>query len=290
MDYVTPKVLILDAITLAKGKAALPVRDLLIRGILAGVFLSYATSLAFVAMAQGALPIVGAALFPCGFVILVLLGLELGTGNFAFLPLGVAAGEVRWRELARNWFWVYAGNLIGGLIYAVLFYAAITNVGTSDGGALANLVREAAKKKTLLYMAAGGRGWAAAFIKGILCNWMVAIGAVLALSSRSTIGKVVAMWLPIMTFFAQGYEHSIVNMFLIPAGMILGAPVSISQWWMWNQVPVTLGNIVSGALLTGVALHVTHGTAAPVRQTVEEAGPSLVADEEPAWAADAQVQ
>jgi formate transporter len=79
-------------------------------------------------------------------------------------------------------------------------------------------------------------------------------------------------------------------MFLIPAGMILGAPVSISQWWMWNQVPVTLGNIVSGALLTGIALHVTHGTAAPVRETADEAGPSLIAAEEPAWAADAQVQ
>ena len=282
MDYVQPKVLILDAITLAKAKAALPARDLVIRGILAGVFLSYATSLAFVVLAQGALPIVAAALFPVGFVILVLLGLELCTGNFAFLPLGLAAGEVGWRDIARNWFWVYAGNLIGGVVYALLFYAAITNFGTSDGGALANLVREAAKKKTLLYMAAGGRGWATAFVKGILCNWMVAIGAVLALSSRSTVGKIIAMWLPIMTFFAQGYEHSIVNMFLIPSGMILGAPVSISQWWIWNQIPVTLGNVVSGALLTGVALYVTHGTAAPAREAANDPGPSLVAAEESA--------
>ena len=281
MDYVQPKVLILDAITLAKGKATLPVRDLLIRGALAGVFLSYATSLAFVVIAQGALPIVAAALFPAGFVILVLLGLELCTGNFAFLPLGAAAGEVRWRDLARNWFWVYAGNLVGSLLYAWLFYVAITNFGTSDGGALANLVREAAKKKTLLYMAAGGRGWATAFVKGILCNWMVAIGAVLALSSRSTTGKVLAMWLPIMTFFAQGYEHSIVNMFLIPSGMILGAPVSLGQWWVWNQIPVTLGNIVSGALLTGVALYVTHGTV-PAREAAHQSAPALVAAEESA--------
>jgi formate/nitrite transporter FocA (FNT family) len=66
------------------------------------------------------------------------------------------------------------------------------------------------------------------------------------------------MWLPIMTFFAHGYEHSIVNMFLIPTGMLFGASVSLSQWWIWNQIPVTLGNLVSGALLTGLALYVTN--------------------------------
>ena len=87
---------------------------------------------------------------------------------------------------------------------------------------------------------------------------MVTLGAVLALASRSTVGKIVAMWLPILTFFAQGYEHSIVNMFVIPAGKFLGAPVSLYQWWVWNQIPVTLGNIVSGVLLTGLALYVTY--------------------------------
>ena len=65
------------------------------------------------------------------------------------------------------------------------------------------------------------------------------------------------MWLPILTFFAHGYEHSIVNMFVIPAGMFFGAPVSVRQWWLWNQLPVTLGNILSGAFFTGLALYVT---------------------------------
>ena len=83
---------------------------------------------------------------------------------------------------------------------------------------------------------------------------MVTLGAVLAFVSRSTFGKIAAMWLPIATFFAHGYEHSIVNMFVIPAGMLLGAPVSGADWWLWNQIPVTLGNIVSGAVLTGLAL------------------------------------
>src|SRR5260370_36670478 len=66
------------------------------------------------------------------------------------------------------------------------------------------------------------------------------------------------MWLAIRTFFADGYEHSIVNMFLIPTGKLFGAPVSLGQWWIWNQIPVTLGNFVSGAVLTGLALYVTN--------------------------------
>jgi len=86
----------------------------------------------------------------------------------------------------------------------------------------------------------------------------VTLGAVLALMSRSTLGRIVAMWLPIATFFAHGYEHSIVNMFVIPAGMLLGAPVSAADWWIWNQIPVTLGNIVGGAVLTGIALAVSY--------------------------------
>jgi formate/nitrite transporter len=211
-----------------------------------------------VILSQGLPPIVGAALFPVGFVMLVLLGLELATGNFALLPPALMAGEVPLAGLLRNWAWVYLGNLIGGVFYAGLFYLAVTNFGTSNGGALADLLKQTAQKKTLAYMAIGASGWATALVKGILCNWMVTVGTVLALVSRSTIGKVAAMWLPIMTFFAHGYEHSIVNMFVVPAGMFFGAPVSVRNWWLWNQIPVTIGNIVSGALFTGLALYLTH--------------------------------
>jgi formate/nitrite transporter len=258
MDYVNPNELMADAIKIAKKKANLPIRDMLVRGILAGVFLGYATSLAMVILSQGLPPIAGAALFPVGFVMLVLLGLELATGNFALLPAGLMAGEVSFMGLLRNWAWVYLGNLIGGAFYAILFYLTVTNFGTTDGGPLGELLRQTAQKKTLAYMAAGTSGWATALVKGILCNWMVTVGTVLALASRSTVGKVAAMWLPIMTFFAHGYEHSIVNMFVVPAGMLFGAPVSVSQWWLWNQIPVTIGNILSGAFFTGLALYATY--------------------------------
>jgi len=103
MDYVNPKELMHDALVAAEKKASLAVRDMLIRGILSGVFLGFATSLAVVVTAQGLPPIVGAILFPVGFVMLVLLGLELATGNFAVLPAALAAGKISYAKLLRNW-------------------------------------------------------------------------------------------------------------------------------------------------------------------------------------------
>ena len=271
MDNVTPKDLVQEAVLTAKKKSALSISDMMIRGILAGVFLGFATSLVVVVTAQGMPPIVGAILFPVGFVMLVLLGLELATGNFALLPAGLAAGEVSLTKLLRNWGWVYFGNLVGSVLYAFLFYLTVTNFGATSSGPVGDLLKAAAQKKTLAYMALGASGWATALVKAILCNWMVTIGAVLALVSRSTVGKVVAMWLPIMTFFAQGFEHSIVNMFVIPAGMMFGAPVSIRQWLLWNQVPVTIGNIVSGTFLTGLALYATYRVKPDLSSTAEMA-------------------
>ena len=257
MDYVDPHELVGLSLTIAEKKAALPVRDLLIRSFLAGSILSFATSMAFVVTSQGLPPIVGAILFPAGFVMLVLLGLELATGNFALLPAALAAGRVSTGQVFRNLLWVYIGNLAGSLFYAFLFYLALGGA-SGSGGSIAELLKAAAQRKTLAYAALGMRGWETALIKGILCNWMVTLGVMLALVSRSTAGKIAAMWLPIVTFFAQGFEHSIVNMFVIPAGKLFGAPVSLRDWWLWNQLPVTLGNLVSGALLTGLALYFTY--------------------------------
>lgn len=289
-DYVGPKELVQEAVQLAKRKSELTVRDMLIRGILAGAFLGYATSLVFVVLSQGLAPIVGAILFPVGFVILVLLGLELVTGNFALLPAGAMAGTVRFTKLLRNWGWVYLGNLIGSLLYAALFFVAITNWHTGNGGAVADLLKQAAQKKTLAYMALGPSGWGTALVKAILCNWMVTIGAVLAMSSKSTVGKIAAMWLPIMTFFALGFEHSVVNMFLIPSGMMLGAPISVGQALLWNLLPVTLGNMVAGTLLTGMALYATYPTQAVPTASMANVLPTEQNEQQAAFAAAAGVQ
>ena len=222
------------------------------------MFLGYATSLVFIALSQGLPGLVGAIIFPVGFVILVLLGLELATGNFALLPAALIDQQISAKAMLRNWAWVYVGNLFGSVLYALFFYAAMTSFGANNGAAIGDQVRKIAQAKTLGFAALGVGGWGTAFVKAMLCNWMVTVGTMLAFISRSTIGKVAAMWLPITIFFAHGYEHSIVNMFVIPAGIFFGAPISLADWWWWNQIPVTFGNIVAGALFTGIAFWYTY--------------------------------
>ena len=270
-DFVTAAETIAAARHAGLQKARLSPPQMVLRGVLAGMLLGYATSLVMVILAQGAPPVVGALCFPVGFVILVLLGLELVTGNFALLQLAVLARSLSPGAMLRHWSWVYAGNLIGSVLYAVLLYLAISSAGASTGGAIGDQLRRVAQAKTLGYAALGAQGWAAAVVKGVLCNWMVTLAAVLAFASRSTTGRIAAMWLPIFTFFAHGYEHAVVNMFVIPAGMLLGAPVPPAAWWIWNQIPVTLGNLLGGVLFTALALHLAYpaGTAAETPATRE---------------------
>ena len=268
MDYVKPTELIGDLLTASENKSKLPVSKMVVSGALSGVFLGFATSLSWTAVAQGLPAIAGAVLFPVGFVMLVLLGLELVTGNFALLPPGLAAGRVSGGGLIRNWFWVYFGNLAGSVLYALLFYWAVTNMGTVDSGAIGEKIRGLAEHKVLAYREIGPvLGWGTAIVKAILCNWMVTVGTVLAFSSRSTVGKVTAMWLPILTFFGLGYEHSVVNMYLIPSAIMLGAKITVTDWWVWNQIPVTLGNIVGGSVCTGMAMFFLYYRPAPSTTT-----------------------
>jgi formate transporter len=259
VDGVKPPELVADALAAAKTKAGLSVKDMLIRGFLAGAFLAFATSLAVLVRTQS-VPFAGAVIFPVGFVLLVLLGFELATGNFALLPAGMADGVVTLRQTLRNWSWVYVANLAGCLLFAGMFYAALTNFGNIEPGPVGEAIKTTAIAKTAPYEALGATGWLLAIVKAVLANWMVTVGVLMAFVSRSTIGRIVAMWLPITTFFALGFEHSIVNMFVVPMGMLLGADISVGDWWMWNQIPVTIGNIIGGALFTGLAVYATHRT------------------------------
>ncbi len=253
MPYIKPDTVVETMIQAGANKAKLGAKDLLIRGILSGALLGFATTLAFTGTAQTGAGIVGALIFPVGFVMIVLLGLELVTGNFALVPLGVMDGKIKMANLWFNWGWVFLGNLIGGILYAILFAKTLT-----PAAPLTKMLISVSETKTLGYAKLGYDGLVSAFVKAILCNWMVTMGVVMSLTSQSTIGKIVAMWLPILTFFAQGFEHSVVNMFVIPAGMILGAQVSFADWWLWNQIPVTLGNVFGGFVFTGLALYTTH--------------------------------
>src|SRR3977135_1688488 len=96
------------------------------------------------------------------------------------------------------------------------------------------------------------------FIRGMLCNWMVSTGVVGAMISTSVSGKVIAMWMPIMLFFAMTVEHSIVNMFLFPSGLMLGGKFSIMDYFIWNEIPTVVGNLVGGLTVNGAVRPPTH--------------------------------
>jgi formate/nitrite transporter len=258
MDYVKPADVVSAMVEAGASKIRLKVQDLLIRGMLSGALLGFATSLAIGAATQTGVPLVGALVFPVGFVMIVLLGLELVTGSFALLPLALLDGRGTAGQVVVNWLWVFLGNLLGSLLYGFLFYIATTMAGQMDPGGITEKIRLAAEAKTLGYAKFGWSGMVTAFVKAMLCNWMVCLGVVMSLVSTSTIAKIAAAWMPIVVFFAQGFEHSVVNMFLIPTGMMMGAKVGIADWWLWNQIPVTLGNLAGGLIFTGLALYVTY--------------------------------
>ena len=258
MDYVKPADVVTAMVDASLKKLSLSPRDLLIRGVLSGALLGAATVLAFGTAMTSGQPFVGALVFPVSLVMIVLLGLELVTGSFGLLPLARLEGKASWSAIVANWSWVFLGNLLGSIAFGALIAIALTNMGTSAPSGVAARIIAVAEAKTVANEALGTAGMVSVFVKGILCNWLVSLGVVLAMTSNSTIGKIAATWLAIFLFFALGFEHAVVNMFLIPTGMLLGAKIGIYDWWVWNQIPVTLGNFVGGFVFTGLALYTTY--------------------------------
>ena len=115
------------------------------------------------------------------------------------------------------------------------------------------------------------------FVRGMLCNWMVSVGVVGAMISTTVTGKVLAMWMPIMLFFAMTFEHSIVNMFLFPAGLLLGGHFTVADYLFWNEIPTVLGNLVGGLAFTGLTLYSTHVKTAPKRSASQQPASSRIA-------------
>ncbi|MEK3671519.1 formate/nitrite transporter family protein [Paenibacillus sp. FSL R10-2771] len=263
MDYVKPSEVLTAMIEAGKTKAELGIMQLIVRGSLGGAILACATTLAFTATAQTKIPMVGALLFPVGFVMIILLGLELVTGSFALVPLAVLEKRTTIKRMLGNFFWVIIGHLIGCAVYAALYGLTITKMGTDMSNPLIQTLITTSEAKTTAYKSMGAEGMTLVFIKAMLCNWMVTLGAVMAMTSKSTSGKIFAMWLPILTFFGQGFEHTVVNFFVIPAGMMLGANVSFADWWIWNGIPVLIGNFAGGLLFTGILLYLSQKSFKP---------------------------
>jgi formate/nitrite transporter len=268
MAYLLPSEFVTKMIDAGESKIFMSTRDTIIRAFMAGALLALAAVFAVTVTVQTESPLLGAVLFPVGFCMLYLLGFDLLTGVFTLSPLalidkrpGVTAGGV-----ARNWLLVFIGNFAGALLVAVIMAYVFTYGFTTDPGPVGVKIAGIGKARTLGYAAHGLPGWFTIFLRGILCNWMVSTGVVGAMISTHVSGKVIAMWMPILVFFYMTFEHSVVNMYLFPSALIMGGQFSIADYFIWNEIPTLLGNMIGGITFVGLTLYSTHVRTAPKRQ------------------------
>ncbi|WP_261818184.1 formate/nitrite transporter family protein [Vibrio gallicus] len=265
MNDFKPAEIVQTMIDAGEAKIKTSTRDLVLRGTMAGIILSLAVVVAITTIVQTGIGIVGALVFPVGFCILSLMGYDLVTGAFGLAPLAKFDKRpgVTWGGVLRVWGWVGLGNLIGSLIVAFLIAVSLTANFSIEPNAVAQKFIAASTARSAGFEHMGFDGWITCFVRAIFCNLMVCLGVIGNMSSRTVAGKVVAMWLPIFIFFALVFEHTVVNMFLFPLGMMLGADFGIATWLNFNLIPTILGNIVGGLLFTCIPLYLTHAKTAP---------------------------
>ncbi|MCQ8116523.1 formate/nitrite transporter family protein [Methylomonas rosea] len=267
MSYLIPSEFVTKMVDAGESKIFMSTRDTLIRAYMAGAILALAAVFAVSITVQTNSPIFGAILFPVGFCMLYLLGFDLLTGVFVLTPLAwldKRAG-VTLSGILRNWGLVFLGNFLGALTVAFMMSVVFTYGFSVEADAVGKKLAGIGEARTLGYAKYGIAGWFTIFIRGMLCNWMVSTGVVGAMISTSVSGKVIAMWMPIMLFFGMTFEHSVVNMFLFPSGLIMGGNFSIMDYFVWNEIPTVLGNLVGGLAFTGLTLYSTHVKTAPKR-------------------------
>ncbi|MFI8524181.1 formate/nitrite transporter family protein [Promicromonospora sukumoe] len=267
MSYVAPKDFAIRMVDAGQAKALMSTRDTFIRAYMAGAILALAAAFAVTVSVQTGQPLVGAVLFPVGFCMLYLLGFDLLTGVFTLVPLAWLDKRpgVTGTAVLRNWGLVFLGNFAGALTTALLMAIVFTYGFSSPPSEVGQAIGVIGEGRTVGYAEHGAAGMLTLFVRGVLCNWMVSTGVVGAMMSDSLPGKVIAMWMPIMVFFYMGFEHSVVNMFLFPIGLMLGGDFTIGDYLLWNELPTVLGNLVGGLLFVGLVIYRTHLRTAPER-------------------------
>lgn len=267
MSYLVPSEFVTKMVDAGEAKIYMATRDALIRAYMAGAILALAAVFAVTVTVQTGYPIIGAILFPVGFAILYLMGFDLLTGVFVLTPLALLDRRpgVTWGRILKHWGIVFIGNFLGALTVALLMAIVFTYGFSKDPDPVGSIIAEIGHSRTVGYKEFGVGGMLTIFIRGVLCNWMVSLGVVGAMISTSVSGKVIAMWMPIMLFFGMGFEHSVVNMFLFPSGLLMGGDFSVMDYLIWNELPVVLGNLIGGLSLTGLTLYTTHVRTAPQR-------------------------
>lgn len=230
--------------------------------LLAGAFIALGAALFTVVthdaadLAGGVLRLIGGLAFCLGLVLVVVAGAELFTGN-NLIVMAYVDGQVTLKQLLNNWSLVYIGNFIGALgIMLLIYLSGHWQLGNGAVGTHAVMIADAKVNLT----------WMEAFTRGILCNILVCLAVWLCYAGRSVADKILAVLFPITAFVALGFEHSVANMFFIPAGLLaqtdamvasaMTAPVSeqlTMSGFLWhNLFPVTLGNIVGGSVFVGL--------------------------------------
>ena len=230
-------------------KANLSVGKMLVLGMLAGAYIGFGANVFVLATAAGGDPfqsmvakLIGAALFPVGLMMVILCGAELFTGN-NLLTLALMDKKITAGKMLKNWVIVYIGNLIGSILLA--FVLAKSGLFADAAGERAMAI--AASKTSIPFMPV--------VLRGIGCNVLVVLACWLQAGAKDMIGKIFAIWFPIMMFVFAGFEHSVANMTYIPLGIFLGADVSWGAFCLANLVPVTIGNLIGGAVVIPFAYY-----------------------------------
>lgn len=228
-----------------ESKTRLSALNMLLLGIFAGAFIALAgVAATFANVYVGKLA--GACVFPCGLAMVVVAGSELFTGNNLII-VSVLEKRSTVGGMLKNWVLVYLGNLIGSLlVVALTVYGGVF----SNPDVAAALVSAAAAKANL--------GLGDAFLKGILCNFLVCIAVWMSFGTKTAEGKILVVFFPIMAFVISGFEHSIANMFYLPGGILTAAKygidaagLTLGKALLNNLLPVTIGNILGGSVLVG---------------------------------------
>lgn len=225
-------------------KANLPIAKMMLLGIFAGVFIGLGAHANIVVIQtlgsnidEGLAKLLGAAVFPVGIMLVIMAGAELFTGN-NLLTLALFDGKITFKKMLTNWSVVYLGNFLGSIFLAFLLSAS----GLYESETMAAKAISIANGKV-------SATFTQAMIRGIVCNMLVVLACWMQAGSRDMIGKIFSLWFPVMLFVLSGYEHSIANMFFIPLGMFLGGEITWAQCWFNNIIPVTLGNVIGGAII-----------------------------------------
>jgi formate/nitrite transporter len=199
--------------------------------------------------------VISSVVFPIGLFMVLVGGAELFTGN-CLIIIPVLSGKATLKGMLRNWGIVYLGNMVGGLLIALL--ANFSHTYSFAGGALAETVVNTALAKS-------GISFTDGLLKGILCNILVCMAVWCSFAAEEAAGKVLTLWLPVMLFIIGGFEHCVANMYFIPAGMIASAlygipaqGLSLFGFFITNLIPVTIGNIIGGSLCVGAAYYLAY--------------------------------